>query len=46
MTHALLRRLPGRSLIVALLLASSLSLGACAADRGSAPLGCGSSPVP
>lgn len=46
MTHALLRRLPGRSLLVALLLASTFSLAACAADRGTAALGCGTSPVP
>lgn len=46
MTHALLRRLPGRSLLVALLLASTFSLAACAADRGTADLGCGTSPVP
>lgn len=46
MTHAFFQRLPGRSLLAALLLASSLSLAACAADRGTAPLGCANSPVP
>jgi peptidyl-prolyl cis-trans isomerase B (cyclophilin B) len=45
-THAFFRRLPGRSLLAALLLASSLSLAACAADRDTAPLGCANSPVP
>ena len=46
MTHAFFQRLPGRSLLAALLLASSLSLAACAADRSTAPLGCANSPVP
>jgi peptidyl-prolyl cis-trans isomerase B (cyclophilin B) len=45
-TRALLARLPGRSLLVALLLASSFSLAACAADGGRQPLGCGQSSVP
>ncbi|MFN9618297.1 MAG: peptidylprolyl isomerase [Synechococcaceae cyanobacterium] len=45
-THALLARLPGRSLLVALLLASGLTLAACAADGGRQPMGCGQSPVP
>jgi peptidyl-prolyl cis-trans isomerase B (cyclophilin B) len=45
-THAFFQRLPGRSLLAALLLASSLSLAACAADRDTAALGCANSPVP
>jgi peptidyl-prolyl cis-trans isomerase B (cyclophilin B) len=40
------RRPSWRLLLAALLVASSFSLAACAADGGSSPLGCANSPVP